>query len=206
MDMPAVSPSPSPARRSRGSTSRLTRDAWVDAALVAIAEGGLAAAAVEPVAARLGATKGSFYWHFANREELLVAALRMWEKRNTDDVITGLAVHPDPAVRLRTLFLHAFGGMTAGNVDAALLADATSPLVAPVLQRVTLRRMEYLVETYGALGLPPEQARSHAVLAYTAYLGLFSLRRAAPTAVSDEGLLAALEPLLSPGPSTPPST
>jgi Bacterial regulatory proteins, tetR family len=33
------------------------------AALAAIAKGGLAAVAVEPLAARLGATKGSFYWH-----------------------------------------------------------------------------------------------------------------------------------------------
>src|SRR5260370_1248821 len=55
---------------------RLTRDDWITAALRAIADGGLAAVGVEPLAARLGATKGSFYWHFENRDALLEAAIR----------------------------------------------------------------------------------------------------------------------------------
>src|SRR5829696_7253917 len=49
----------------------LSRRAWTHAALEAIAEGGLAAVAVAPLAIRLGATKGSFYWHFASRESLV---------------------------------------------------------------------------------------------------------------------------------------
>jgi len=51
----------------------------VDAALAAIAEGGLAAVAVVPLAERLGATKGSFYWHFPSREALVEAALAAWD-------------------------------------------------------------------------------------------------------------------------------
>src|SRR5262249_59889731 len=47
--------------------TRLSRQAWVDAALEALGEGGLASVAVVPLAERLGATKGSFYWHFRNR-------------------------------------------------------------------------------------------------------------------------------------------
>ena len=47
-----------------------------------IAEEGVAAVAVEALARRLGVTKGSFYWHFKNREALLQAALKRWE---TDD-------------------------------------------------------------------------------------------------------------------------
>src|SRR5215469_32898 len=65
---------------------RLTRDDWITAALGAIADGGLAAVGVEPLAVRLGATKGSFYWHFENRDALLEAAVRRWEKETTTDV------------------------------------------------------------------------------------------------------------------------
>jgi AcrR family transcriptional regulator len=126
-----------------GRAARLSPEDWVGAALEAIAAGGLVAVAVEPVAARLGATKGSFYWHFANRDELVVAALLAWEQRDTIDVIAELEAIPVPAVRLRTLFLRAFGTTAVGSVEAALLADAPSPLVAPVLERVTLRRLEY---------------------------------------------------------------
>jgi len=105
----------------------LSPEDWVGAALEAIATGGLVAVAVEPVAARLGATKGSFYWHFANRDELVVAALLAWEQRDTIDVIAELEAIPVPAVRLRTLFLRAFGTTAVGSVEAALLADAPSP-------------------------------------------------------------------------------
>ena len=67
--------------------TRLKRQDWVDAALEAIADGGLAAVAVVPLAERLGATKGSFYWHFPSREALIEAALAAWEQTTTSAVI-----------------------------------------------------------------------------------------------------------------------
>jgi AcrR family transcriptional regulator len=188
-----------PARRSTGQSTRLGRADWVAAALAALATGGLAAVAVEPLAGKLGASKGSFYWHFANRDDLIVATLEAWE-RDTERVIDMLEQHADPGTRLRVLIGHAFGDRSVGSVDAALLADAGSPLVAPVLERVSLRRLGYLERTYAAFGLSERVARERALLAYTAYLGLFSLRRAAPTAIPDAGLIAAFEPLLAPPP------
>ncbi len=83
---------------------RLTRDDWITAALGAIADGGLAAVGVEPLAARLGATKGSFYWHFENRDALLEAAIRRWEKETTTDMVAEItAAHDAPASQFRRL-------------------------------------------------------------------------------------------------------
>src|SRR3954463_9386070 len=96
----------------RGATPRrrLTPQDWATAALDAIAEGGLSAVAVEPLAARLGTTKGSFYWHFANREALLEAALTRWEERTTTEVITEIdQATDDPADRLRLLIVRVIG-------------------------------------------------------------------------------------------------
>src|SRR5436190_23787150 len=87
--------------------SRLAAADWAAAALEAFGEGGLAAVAVEPLAVRLGATKGSFYWHFANREALVTAALALWEQRSTEAKIFALDAEPDPVARLRMLFLQA---------------------------------------------------------------------------------------------------
>ena len=58
---------------------RLSREDWERAALEAMADAGVAAVAVEPLARRLGVTKGSFYGFFANRDELIEAALSRWE-------------------------------------------------------------------------------------------------------------------------------
>ena len=57
---------------------------------------GLAAVAVEPLAARLGATKGSFYWHFRNRDAMLEAALQRWERPRPKTSSPGVETEPDP--------------------------------------------------------------------------------------------------------------
>src|SRR5271170_16655 len=73
----------------------LTSSDWVDGALQLISEAGLRALTVEALAARLGATKGSFYWHFKGRSELLGSALGRWEHRATTETITGLSAVSD---------------------------------------------------------------------------------------------------------------
>lgn len=167
---------------SRG--TKLTAQHWVDAALAAIADGGLAAVAVEPLARTLGATKGSFYWHFRNRDALLDAALQRWERTETDDTIAYVETEPDLVRRLRTLLVVAIGGLPdrpqEGSVELALQATATHPLVAPALARVTRRRLDYLEGLFVALGLDATVARHRAVLAYTAYLGHAQLAHATP--------------------------
>lgn len=151
-------------------------------ALAALAEGGLAAVAVEPLAARLGATKGSFYWHFASRDALVAAMLERWERTDTEDVITAIEAEPDLVARLRLLLTHALDG--GARVELALQPSATHPLVAPVLARVTRVRLDYLTTVFTGLGFDPGTARERSVLAYTAYLGhaqLTAIPAAAPT-------------------------
>ncbi len=173
---------------------RLTAQHWVDAAAAALAVGGPAAVAVEPLAARLGATKGSFYWHFANRDALLEAALREWERTDTEDVIAIVEAAPDPATRLRTLLTVALGGhpdRPSDRVELTLLASSDHPLIAPVLARVTARRLEYLEQQFAELGFAPAQARQRGLLAYTAYLGHVQLTRATPDLTPTGAALAA---------------
>jgi len=159
---------------------------WTEAALQALARGGLAAVAVEPLAKTLGATKGSFYWHFADRNALLHATLELWEQRDTDQVLAGISETQDAATRLRRLvelaLLSVQRGADAdvGSIELALQSSATHPLVAPALQRVTSRRIDALTALYSALGLPRARAREHALLAYTAYLGHVQVAHATP--------------------------
>ena len=84
--------------------ARLSAEDWAQAALDLIAEQGVAAVAVEPLARRLGVTKGSFYWHFPSRDALLSAALERWEAVEQETVFGQLEVVADPRQRLRALF------------------------------------------------------------------------------------------------------
>src|SRR5688572_5243977 len=80
----------------------LTAADWAEAALQLIAEKGLRALTIGSLAARLGVTKGSFYWHFTGREALLAAALARWE-RITTETIQALDAVPDHRRRLELI-------------------------------------------------------------------------------------------------------
>src|SRR5688572_23888558 len=130
-----------------GKSTRLSRKDWIHAALTAIAEGGVAAVAVEPLAARLGTTKGSFYWHFANRDALLQAALAEWEEQTTTVVRSEILSAPDePLDRLRRLIARVVALAEQDAVGPALIANARHPAVQPILARVTEARIGLTVE------------------------------------------------------------
>lgn len=171
--------------------ARFTRDDWAAAALALLAEGGPAAVAVEPAAARLGASKSSFYWLFPNRQALLEAALLTWEQQQTDAVLPGLAAISDPAERLRRLARAAFAATEPADLALRLLTEP-DPLVQPVAQRVTQRRIAVIEAAFAELGQPATQARHHANALYAAYLGTAALRRANAAPTDQSGYLTTL--------------
>ncbi|WP_214322406.1 TetR/AcrR family transcriptional regulator [Nonomuraea sediminis] len=155
---------------------KVSADEWAEAALAALAEGGLAAVAVEPVAARLGVSKGSFYWHFGNRQDLVAAALARWEK-NTDAVIASLARIADPEERMRQLMELAFGDGQDAAVSFRLISAADDPVVAEAARRVTSKRLDVMQAMLEELGQPAEEARTRVVAGYSSYLGIAALLR-----------------------------
>lgn len=153
------------------SRARLDATAWTDAALRAVAKGGLDAIAVEPLAAQLGATKGSFYWHFENRDALISAALERWEQVATQQVIELLDANPDPLSRLRRLALITTRSPDEDRIEAAILFAPSHPLVTPVVKRVTQRRTEFVIEIFRALGYRRTIAERRAHIMMAAYVG-----------------------------------
>jgi AcrR family transcriptional regulator len=156
---------------------------WADAALEAMAQGGLEAVAVEPLARRLGVTKGSFYWHFANREALLQAALSRWEQQETDEILHRVGPEPDPYERIVKVFKAANSSYRSGRLYLAIAAAEDHPAVAEVVRRVSERRIGYLDDCYRALGFPAGAARQWALFAYATFMGNLQIRRDTPDAM-----------------------
>ena len=189
-------------------TVKVTREEWLRAALAALAESGVSGVAVDPIAKRLGVTRGSFYWHFKDRGALLLEALGLWEEKATAELIEELAAIADPRERLRALLWSALTDDQIAGLEPAIVAHASDPVVAAVLERVNGRRLDYLTAVLVEIGLDAPVARRHAVVVYAAYLGWIELRRATPdlapeTAADEESSRAALEHLfrvLLPGP------
>ncbi|MGI8710734.1 MAG: TetR/AcrR family transcriptional regulator [Acidimicrobiales bacterium] len=158
----------------------LSKIDWTEASLVALARDGLAGVAVEPLARRLGTTKGSFYWHFAHRAELIAATLELWEQRDTTEVINRIQALGDPHEQLAALGAGAYAAAARGNAHAAVVAAASDPRARKVLERVTRTRLAFLERLYAELGVATGQAGLQARLAYALYLGIGELRRADP--------------------------
>ncbi len=161
------------------STSRLAAQDWVDAALEAATEGGLGAVAVEPLARRLGATKGSFYWHFADRSALLIAVLDAWLAR-TDRLIAQLSPITDPQVRLETLFGLVYEDETWAGLETDLLGRMGDPAVADVVEHATVRRVTFMADCLRGMGLSDEAATDGALQGYALWIGVLQLTTAVP--------------------------
>ena len=159
------------------SRGRLSATDWEQAALDVLAQGGVAAVAVESLARTLGVTKGSFYWHFPTREALLKAAIDRWEQRDEDQVIAHVERIADPRERLRELFQRVSREVQSHLVYAALLQASDHPLVQPVIERISRRRLALLTAAYAEAGFEPRAAQHRARLAYTAYSGFLQLNQ-----------------------------
>jgi AcrR family transcriptional regulator len=179
----------------------LTAADWTEAALQLIAEAGLRALTVEALAARLGVTKGSFYWHFKGRSELLAGALGRWEQRATTKAITGLSAVTDARQRLYLMLDATSRSPRSRSLYAALAEAAEDPTVRRALNRVASARIGYLEACYRELGLAPPRAKAKAVFAYAAYRGLLQLAHEAPAVLPTDWssyatvILEALGPL-----------
>jgi AcrR family transcriptional regulator len=168
--------------------TNLDRERWEDAALDALERGGLAAVAVEPLARALGVTKGSFYWHFANRQELIAATVARWERLHVDAPLEALAPIEDPRRRLTMLLTTA--GAKPPSIFIRLLDAVDEPVVRAAVHRAAEQRVAFMSKAFRELGLTRAKAHRQALLAYSAYVGRAHLTRDAPDVLGDAGALS----------------
>jgi AcrR family transcriptional regulator len=67
-------------------SSRLDCTSWLDAAELAIAEGGFSNVRVLPLSQKLGVTRGSFYWHFENHADFVAQIIDRWKARELEEI------------------------------------------------------------------------------------------------------------------------
>lgn len=168
--------SSTPAKRSSTDRATLTPADWEQAALELIAEKGVSALGVEPLARRLGITKGSFYWHFPGRDELLERALARWENQDSYHLQLALKADQQPVERLSQFVWRTSRQTLTHRIYVALCAAPDDPRVGPVLRRVTARRIDYLSGAFEELGLNATAARQRANLVYSSYVGYLQLQ------------------------------
>ena len=170
---------------------QLSAKDWLDEGLKALAKGGFTALKAEPLAKRIGVSRGSFYWHFADIRAFHAALLKHWREVAAEQVIANLeagAAHADP---VEALLRQAFGG-DPGLEKAVRSWASHDPMARAAVQAIDRRRLSYVEGMLGAVGIAPEAARARAQILYWAFLGFAltdkPLPRAQQQAVLDEML------------------
>jgi AcrR family transcriptional regulator len=152
--------------------ARTPASAWVEAGLRALGTGGPDAVRIDPLARALGVTRGSFYWHFADRDALLAELLGAWERAATDEVLDRVERRGgDARARLRRA-----GALTFSEqllpVDLAVRDWARyDPAVAERLRRVDNRRMDYLRTLFGTFCADADEIEARSTLAFSLLIG-----------------------------------
>ena len=151
---------------------RTPANAWIDAGLRVLADGGPDAVRIEPLARSLGVTRGGFYGHFHDRAALLEAMLDRWERAATDEVREQVEQRGGDA-------RHESAARRRAHVQRRAAADRArdphwarhDPSVAARLKRVDNQRMEYLRELFGELCVDEDEVEGRAVLAFSLAIG-----------------------------------
>lgn len=136
-----------------------SREEWLEQALDAVSRAGGAKLRIDSLVRELGVTKGSFYWHFKNREDFVVSLIDYWHANYTLTVSDSLdRAQGTAADKLKMLFEMVFVEQLTRH-DLAIRSWA---IAEPKLQRLVKRtdehRLKYLGMLFKGIGFDEDEA------------------------------------------------
>ncbi|WP_175684673.1 TetR/AcrR family transcriptional regulator [Burkholderia anthina] len=147
-------------------------DDWIHAAHRILESRGIDAVRVEVLAKEMNVTKGSFYWHFKDRPDLLQRMLTAWRDAATEQIIHRFESRGLSARELvRDLLSLPFRGDSAKQAAAIELAIRAwarrDDAARAVLDEVDKKRLTYITECFRALGFSAPESKSRAFALYS---------------------------------------
>lgn len=165
----------SPAFRAQNT---LTEQSWIDAAVQHIIKDSVGDIHVEKLARDIGVTKGSFYWHFRNRQHLLQRVLEQWTERATIRITewSKLADANENSIeriaRLLALPANTSEGNHGAEIELAVRSWARrDDAAADIVAKIDKMRFENFVELISEFGFSEEETRKRASIALAFMLG-----------------------------------
>src|SRR5262245_24550463 len=127
----------------RGMAKRLTAQDWIDFALRTLARDGFDALKADVLARKLGVSRGSFYWHFADLPTFHARVIDHWRQAATEAIIADIERFESREERLDALLRHAFGHGAALEMRMRAWADSNAE-AARAVGDIDRRRREYI--------------------------------------------------------------
>ena len=177
MENKTVKPSSKPARtKSVTPRTQLAPDHWIETAIDGLARDGIAGLRVEVLAKRCGVTKGSFYWHFKDRQALFDAVLERWKDGRIRDIEKTTSVAPGEELNQLHYAIEVYGAVRnrkGMSIELAIRDWARHDArAAAVVEAVDLYRLECTRKLFVAAGMSDGEAKSRSLLLYACVFGL----------------------------------
>lgn len=159
--------------------TQIGREYWLVAAREAIIQGGVENVKIDRLARLLNVTRGGFYWHFKNREDLLDALLADWEQTNTKPLFDAAEAAKDgdgasKFVAVSLVWIEEKGFSPA--YDAAIRDwGRISKRVVDVVRRVDNRRVKLLQTIFQDMGYEEAEAQTRAQIMYYHQVGYYAM-------------------------------
>lgn len=171
----------------RSTRKPLDRDAWLRKALDVLFAQGISQIKVEVLARRLKLTKGSFYWHFRNRDDLLRSMVDWWR----DQQLSFLAQLAERRVADPAAQIHAVIDFTRQTEDShhdiAMREFARfNKLAATAVGVVDQKRVDYLAGLFLAAGFTEVESLLRARALYFYQVGEYTTSLELEPALRDE--------------------
>jgi len=165
-----------------GGSGRLSRQAWIDAVLGALVDGGIEAVRIDRLCEKLGVTKGSFYHHFASRDDLLEAVTDYWAHTQTAEVLGLVAPSQGDAVaKLNAVTLLASRRDIGRRDHAMRIWGAVDARAARAVKAADAVMVDLVEKTLADAGVPRDEVKPLARVLFFTALGAYN----APT-LADE--------------------
>lgn len=165
-------------RKKNQKTSRLNADDWLVAARDALIAEGKDSVKIERLAKKLNVTRGGFYWHFRDRDDLLDALLQSWERETNvlfEQALQG--EHADGISELLALIRSwVEEDVYNPSYDSAVRDWArVSRRAARAVKRVDRKRIEIIKRIFVDMDFSDDEAFIRARVTYFHQVGYYTL-------------------------------
>ena len=162
--------------RGQAQTPRPQLDRWIQSAIDVLAKEGISGLRIEALAKHCGVTKGSFYWHFKDKQALLDVLLDQWKNGRIRDIEKTTTVTPGKERDQLHYVIELYGANR--NRKGMLIELAVrdwarrDARAATVVESVDLYRLECTRKLFVAAGMSDAEAKSRSLLLYACVFGL----------------------------------
>lgn len=165
-------------RRTARAVRPLERQDWIEAASRVFAAEGVEKVLIVPLAESLGVTRGSFYWHFRSRQDLLDELVALWRQKNTRALVEAATgkVRDFPERFMRIMRCWIDPSLYDPGLDLAMRDWARrDPRVRAEVEAADEARIAAFARAYEEKGEPPRMAFIRARTVYCMQVGYYTV-------------------------------